>query len=75
MNKLTPMSGQEAINEIIDYFLGEDWYVADPLSSSQVNAIAVDDIKLMFPKNKRNKFTIGSIFIGKFFKRLFYEIF
>lgn len=44
LTKLTSLQAQEALNILIDYFLGEDWYVADPLGPTQVNAIAVDEI-------------------------------
>ena len=39
------MSSQTALNELCDYFLGEDWYVADPLSNKQVNPIIVYEIE------------------------------
>lgn len=29
---------------IIDYLLGEDWYVADPLGQTQINEIALYEI-------------------------------
>lgn len=48
MDPLRPMTAQDALNELIDYFLREDWYVVDPLGPSQVNAIAVDEIKRKF---------------------------
>lgn len=48
MEPLKPLAPQEALNELIDYFLGENWYVVDPLGPSQVNAIAVDEIKRKF---------------------------
>ena len=55
MAELKPLTGQEAVDELIDHFLGKDWYVVDPLGVSQVNAIAVDEIKKRFPnKPKRN---------------------
>ena len=53
MSELKPINGQEAINILIDHFLGKSWYVVDPLSTSQVNAIAVDEIKHKFPKRKK----------------------
>lgn len=48
MEPLKPLAPQEALNELIDYFLGKDWYVVDPLGPTQVNAIAVDEIKHKF---------------------------
>lgn len=29
---------------IIDYILGEDWYVVDPISQTQINEIALHEI-------------------------------
>ena len=45
MKSLDPMSDRQAMRELIDYILGKDWYVVDPLSQAQVNAIAVEEIK------------------------------
>lgn len=45
---LIPMSDRQAMQELIDYILGKDWYVIDPLSQAQVNAIAVEKIKREF---------------------------
>lgn len=44
LTKLESLQAQEALNLLIDHFLGEDWYVVDPLEPTQVNAIAVDEI-------------------------------
>lgn len=48
MEPLNPMSDKEALRELIDYILGKDWYVVDPLSNDQVNTIAVEEIKRKF---------------------------
>ena len=48
MEPLKPLSDREALQELINYILGKDWYVVDPLSNDQVNAIAVDEIKKEF---------------------------
>lgn len=40
---------QEALNILIKHFLGEDWYVVDPLSVSQVNSVAVLEILQKYP--------------------------
>lgn len=45
---LVPMSDRQAIQELIDYILGKDWYVVDPLGQDQINAIAVEEIKREF---------------------------
>ena len=39
-----PMEAQQAINILIDYLLGEDWYVTVPMNQKQVNACAVEQI-------------------------------
>ena len=44
------MSGQTALNELCDYFLGEDWYVVDPLPNMQVNPIIVYEIERKYRK-------------------------
>ena len=39
-----PMEAQFALNILTDYLLGEDWYVAMPLNTKQVNACVVEQI-------------------------------
>ena len=54
---------QEALNILIAHFLGNDWYIVDPLSVSQVNSVAVLEILQkypsgsirMIPKERRKK--------------------
>lgn len=59
MKQLKPLSDKELREELIEYILGKDWYVIDPLSQDQINAIAVDEIKHKFDKltnkNIKNK--------------------
>lgn len=38
---------------IIDYLLGPDWYVVDPLGQTQVNEIALHDILNKYSKRYR----------------------
>lgn len=45
-----PTSGQEAFNQVMDYILGKDWYVADSMPTDQVNTIAVEEIKAKWDK-------------------------
>ena len=40
---------QEALNILIEHFLGNDWYVVDPLGVSQVNSVAVVEILQKYP--------------------------
>jgi hypothetical protein len=39
------MDSQVALNELCEYLLGKDWYVAEPLSQAQVNERIVSEIK------------------------------
>ena len=40
---------------IIDYLLGKDWYVVDPLSQTQVNEIALYEILEKYSKRYRKE--------------------
>lgn len=40
-----PTSAQDALNELKDYFLGEDWIVWFPLGVEQVNTCIIEEIK------------------------------
>lgn len=40
---------------IIDYLLGEDWYVVDPLGQTQVNEIALYDILEKYSRKYRKE--------------------
>ena len=48
-------SDKNAIRLLIDYFLGKDWYVVDPISHDQINTIAVNEIIKKYPKKKKLK--------------------
>lgn len=40
---------------IMDYLLGKDWYVADPLSQTQINEIALYEILEKYSKRYRKE--------------------
>ena len=40
-----PLDSQTALNELQRYFLGDDWYIPDPISTSQANAVVVAEIE------------------------------
>lgn len=42
-----------ALRVLVDYLLGEDWYVVDPLSSGQCNTVIVDTILKKYSKEYR----------------------
>ena len=48
-----PTKAQEALNALMEHFLGEDWYVTLPLSQEQANTEIVYAILLEHPKKRR----------------------
>jgi hypothetical protein len=48
---LPPTDAQTALNIIIEYYLGEDWYVNDPVGQEQVNTESVLSIIDRYPKS------------------------
>ena len=51
----TGITDKEFVNFIIEYLLGEDWYVADPLGHNQVNQIALEEILDKYSKKFRKE--------------------
>ena len=49
---------------IIDYLLGSDWYVVDPLSQNQVNEIALFDILNKYSKKFKKERKIWEKFVN-----------
>lgn len=39
---LVPIDGQKAFDELTKYILGKDYYIVDPLSCDQANAIILE---------------------------------
>ena len=39
-----PMTDREFVQIMLDYFLGENYYVADPISHKQVNTVVACEI-------------------------------
>ncbi len=50
------MSDSEFRKFIIDYLLGEDWYVVDPLGKTQINEIALYKILEKYSKRYRKEY-------------------
>ena len=48
-----PLKAQDAMSFLIDYLLGDDWYVMYPARTEQINAEAVDAILLKYSKKYR----------------------
>ena len=49
------LSDAEFRKFIMDYLLGEDWYVADPLGQIQINEIALYEILKKYSKRYRKE--------------------
>ena len=49
------ISDNEFRQFIIDYLLGEDWYVVDPISQTQINEIALYEILDKYSKRYRKE--------------------
>lgn len=41
---LKELTKEEGFDLLCDYFLGDNYYIADPVSQNQANAVMVDDI-------------------------------
>lgn len=56
-NNIFPPSldAQTAINFLTDYLLGEDYYIVNPLSTSQANCEIVNDILYKYSKKYRKE--------------------
>lgn len=44
------LNAQECLNELCDFLLGKDYYIADPISNFEANKIIVKDIKKKYDK-------------------------
>lgn len=70
---LKEMTKEEGFDLLCDYFLGDDYYIADPVSQTQANAIMVDDIIRSYEskysyRTKENK--VPSEFFKECMKRI-----
>ena len=50
-----PMKAQTAVDELCRYFLGEEWYSLNPISTEQINTEIVYEIECKFKKYKKIK--------------------
>lgn len=51
-----PLDAQSALNVLIDYLLGENWYVVMPESTAQVNSAAVFEILFKYSRRFRKEY-------------------
>ena len=49
---MNSISDQKTLNEICDHLLGDNWYIADPISASQANSQIVYEIEKKYKKVK-----------------------
>ena len=50
-----PTEAQLAVNVLIEYLLGEDWYVVGPIHNTQVNTVAVHEILMKYSRKYRKE--------------------
>lgn len=53
------ISDAEFRHFVIEYLLGEDWYVVDPLGQTQINEIALYKILEKYSKRYRKEYKSG----------------
>ena len=51
-----PLEAQKAVNILKDYLLGENWYIADPVSTEQCNAQIVHEILMKYSREYRKEY-------------------
>lgn len=49
------ISDREFVRFAIDYLLGEDWYVVDPIGQTQINEIALHEILEKYSRRYRKE--------------------
>lgn len=43
---------QDVVNKLCEHFLGADWYISDPVTNEQANAIILEEIMERFPSGR-----------------------
>ena len=71
-----PIEAQEGLNVLIDYFLGEDWYVTMPVSQEQCNTEAIHSILSLYRTKHHAKKNIldNSLGMNKFCELLGHKL-
>lgn len=49
------MTGQEAFNELVDHFMGRNYYIIAPMPNIQANAVILEEVKRAYPKGSLRK--------------------
>lgn len=57
-----PLNAQEALNFLMTYLLGPDFYIVDPISNEQSNVIIVDKILSEYSKEYRKEKYLHDLF-------------
>lgn len=50
-----PMKAQVAIDELCRFFLGDEWYTVNPISTEQINTEIVYEIERKFNRYRKDK--------------------
>ena len=51
-----PLPAQDAIGFLVDYLLGENWYVVNPVSTEQCNTQAIHEILMKHSSQYRKEY-------------------
>lgn len=51
-----PLPAQDAIGFLVDYLLGENWYVVNPVNTEQCNAQAIHEILMKYSSHYRKEY-------------------
>lgn len=47
-NCVAPINYEDMCHELVDFFLGEDWHVTDPIADSQIMNISLREIEIKY---------------------------
>ena len=48
--KIESISGQDAFNALIRHFMGEHYYIVDPIHAYEANYVILQEIKRAYPR-------------------------
>ncbi len=51
----SPMTAQTAVDELCRFFLGEDWYTVNPISTEQINTEIVYEIERKLNRYRKDR--------------------
>ncbi len=52
-----PLAPQRAVDFLMDYLLGEDWYIVNPVNSEQCNTQIVHEVLYKYSREYRKEYS------------------